>query len=147
VALRPVTKGLLLALGSVALAALGIGLAFSTLPAAAPSLFQGIALVGASLVLAYAVEATLLTPRVEVGDGHEEWLGFVVGAGLAGFGGVVLALLLAQHRDAGHDNFLDDLGLAWCAVSLITLGATILVQPLLAERLRHAGSERPGSAG
>ncbi|HEX7058965.1 MAG TPA: hypothetical protein VF176_03865 [Solirubrobacterales bacterium] len=124
-------------------ASLGVGFYLSTIPPASPGLFQDIATVGASLVLAYVVEAVWLVPRVEVDDGYEEWLGFIVGAGLAGFLGVVIALLLTQHRQAGHDNALDWLGLSWSAVSLLILGATLILQPLLADRYRDGG---PGVA-
>jgi hypothetical protein len=133
----PIGKGFALALISVLAASIGVGLALSTAPPADPSLLQGIALVGASLVLAYVVEVLWLVSRMSADD-DREWLGFIVGAGATGFLGVVFALLLAQHRSNGYDNFLDDLGLAWSAVSLLILGGTLVLQPLLAVRFRDS---------
>jgi hypothetical protein len=133
----PVAKGFLLAIISVLAASIGVGLALSTVPPATPGLLQFIALIGASLILAYVVEALWLTSRVSPDDANSrEWLGFLVGSGATGFLGVVFALLLAQHRSFGYDNFLDDFGLAWSAVSLLILGGTLVLQPLLADRYR-----------
>jgi hypothetical protein len=129
----PLGKGFALALISVLAASIGVALALSTAPPADPSLLQGIALVGASLVLAYIVEVFWLLSRMSAGD-DREWFGFLVGSGATGFLGVVIALVLAQHRSHGYDNFLDDLGLAWSAVSLLILGGTLVLQPLLAVR-------------
>lgn len=97
---------------------------------------QNLAMIGASFVLAYVVEMTWLVRRAEIDGDREEWLGFLVGTGTAALVGVALALLVAEHRAAGHDNFLDDFGLAWSAVSLGTLGGLLVLQPLLADRAK-----------
>jgi hypothetical protein len=132
--LDPIQKGLVQALGSVAIASLGGALALGTMPAASPGLLENVATIGAVLVLAYVVEAAWLVTQVEITDDHEEWLGFLTGAGLAGLVGVIVALLVAEHRAAGHDSFLDDLGVSWAAVSLAILGCVLVLQPLLADR-------------
>jgi hypothetical protein len=134
--LDPIPKGILQALGSVALATVGIGFALSTIPAASPSLLENLALVGAALLIAYTVEAVWLAQRAEIDEEYEEWLGFLVGTGLAGLLAIAFALLLSDHRVAGHDNLVDDFGLAWVVVSLIILGGVLVVQPLLAMRFR-----------
>jgi len=138
--LDPIPKGIVISLGSVGAATIGIGLALNTAAPASPELLQNIALIGATLVLGYIVEAVWLVPRVEIGDEHEEWLGFITGAGMAGFMGVIFALLAAEYRAAGHEGLIGDLGLAWAAVSLIILGGTLVLQPLLADRYRDSGT-------
>jgi hypothetical protein len=135
----PIAKGIANALISVALASLGMYFFFSAIPPASPELLRAVALVGASFVLAYVVEAVWLVGRVERDDEFEEWLGFVTGAGIAGFLGVVFALLLAEHRTVGHSNFIDEIGAAWAAVSLLILGSVLVLQPLLAHHLSDPG--------
>jgi hypothetical protein len=136
--LDPIPKGIVQALGSVAVATVGIGFALSTIPAASPALLENLALIGAALLIAYAVEAVWLAQRAEMDDEYEEWLGFLVGTGIAGLLSVAIALLLAEHRLAGHDNLVDDFGLAWAVVSLVILGGVLVLQPLLASRFREA---------
>ncbi len=143
--LEPTAKGVANALISVALASLGTYFFFSAIPPASPELLRSIAMIGATLLIAYVVEAVWLAQRVEVDEEYEEWLGFVTGAGIAGFLGVVFALLLSEHRIAGHSNFIDEIGAAWAAVSLLILGFTLVVQPLLAHRFGQPGAsgDRP----
>jgi hypothetical protein len=153
--LDPIPKGIVNALISVGLASLGLYFFFSAVPAASPELLRTLALIGTTLLLAYVVEAVWLVGRVERDDEFEEWLGFVTGAGIAGFLGVIFALLLAEHRIAGHSNFLDELGTAWSAVSLLILGGVLVLQPLLAHWLSDVvepvepppgGGDRPSAA-
>jgi len=134
--LDPIPKGVLQALGSVAVATVGIGLALNTVPAASPALLENLAQIGAVLLIAYTVEAVWLAQRAELDDEYEEWLGFLVGTGLAALLAIAFALLLSEHRAAGHDNLLDDFGLAWSVVSLVILGGVLVLQPLLAMRFR-----------
>lgn len=133
--LDPIPKGIANALFSVAVASLGMYFLFSAVPLASPELLRGVATIGAALLIAYAVEAVWLSQRAQRDDEYEEWLGFVAGAGIAGFLGVIFALLLAEHRALGHSNFIDELGTAWVAVSLLILGGVLVLQPLLAHRL------------
>lgn len=132
--LDPIPKGIANALASVALVTLGLYFFLQAVPHASPDLLRTTAIVGASLLLAYVVEAVWLAQRAELDDEYEEWLGFVAGAGIAGFLGIVLALLLAEHRLAGHANVVDEVGAAWVAASLLILGGVLVLQPLLAQR-------------
>jgi hypothetical protein len=142
--LEPIPKGIANAFAAVALTSLGLYFFFSAAPTASPELLRTIALIGASLLLAYVVEAVWLVSRVEAGDDeYEEWLGFITGAGIAGLLGMIFALLLAEHRAVGHDNFIDQIGVAWTVVSLLILAGVLVLQPLLAHRL----SEQDRSAG
>jgi hypothetical protein len=131
---EPITKGVLLALFSVAVASIGAAFFLGAIPPASPDLLQSLALIGAILLPAYVVEVIWLVPRMGRGEELEEWLGFIVGAAIADLLAIVVALLGVQHRLAGHSNSLDDLGLAFVIVSLIVLAGTLVAQPLLARR-------------
>lgn len=135
--LDPIPKGIANALISVSLASLGAYFFLNEIPPASPELLRSVAMIGATLVLAYVVEAVWLVPRVELDEEYGEWLGFATGTGIAGFLGVIFSLLLADHREAGHANFIDEIGVAWSAVSLLILGGVLIVQPLLADRRRR----------
>lgn len=143
--LDPIPKGIANALASVALATLGLYFFLQAVPHASSDLLRTVAIVGASLLLAYVVEAVWLAQRAELDDEYEEWLGFVAGAGIAGFLGVVFALLLAEHRFAGHANFVDEIGVAWVAASLLILGGVLILQPLLAQRFGSVVARRSES--
>jgi hypothetical protein len=131
---EPITKGVLLALFSVAVASIGAAFFLGAVPPASPDLLQNLALIGAILLPGYVVEVIWLVPRMGRGEELEEWLGFIVGAAIADLLAIAVALLGVQHRLAGHSNSLDDLGLAFVIVSLVVLAGTLVVQPLLARR-------------
>jgi hypothetical protein len=141
--LDPISKGVANALFAVTAGSLGAYFFFNAIPLASPELLRSSATIGATLLLAYIVEAVWLVQRVERDDEFEEWLGFVTGTGIAGLLGVAFALLLSEHRAVGHANFIDRIGVAWVAISLAILGGVLVVQPLLAHRL-SAPVERPG---
>lgn len=141
--LEPLTRGVVLALFSVAVASIGAAFFLGAVPSASPDLLQTLALIGAILLPAYVVEVIWLLPRMGNGEELEEWLGFVVGAGIADLVAIAVALLGVQHRLAGHANWLDDLGLAFVVVSLVVLAGTLVAQPLLAHRFEDA-SDSPG---
>ncbi|HVY77222.1 MAG TPA: hypothetical protein VG898_01815 [Solirubrobacterales bacterium] len=138
--LEPIARGISLALFSVVVASIGAAFFLGAVPAASPDLLQTLALIGAILLPAYVVEVVWLLPRMGGGEEFEEWLGFVVGAGIADLFAIAIALLGAQHRLAGHSNSLDDLGLAFVVVSLVVLAGTLVAQPLLASRFADLSS-------
>ena len=131
---EPITKGVQLALFSVAAGSIGGSFFLGAIPPASPGLLQSLATIGAILVPAYVVEVVWLVPRMGRGEEFEEWLGFIVGAAIAGLLAIAVALLGAEHRLAGHANSLDDLGLAFVVVSLVILAGCLVSQPLLAHR-------------
>ena len=137
---EPITKGLLLALFSVAVASIGAAFFLGAVPPASPDLLQNLALIGAILLPAYVVEVIWLVPRMGRSEELEEWLGFIVGAAIADLLAIAVALLGVQHRLAGHSNSLDDLGLAFVIVSLVVLAGTLVAQPLLARRFSEPES-------
>ena len=138
---EPITKGVLLALFSVTVAGIGGSFFLGAIPPASPELLRSLATIGAILVPAYVVEIVWLVPRMARGEEFEEWLGFVVGAGIAGLLAIAVALLGVEHRVAGHSNSLDDLGLSFVVVSLTILAGTLVLQPLLAHRFTGPGPE------
>lgn len=138
---EPITKGVLLALFSVAVASIGAAFFLSALPPASPDLLQSLALIGAILLPGYVVEVIWLIPRMGRSEELEEWLGFIVGAAIADLLAIAVALLGAQHRLAGHSNSLDDLGLAFVVVSLVVLAGVLVAQPLLAHRFAGADTD------
>lgn len=131
---EPITKGVLLALFSVAVASIGGSFFLGAIPPASPDLLQSLATIGAIFEVAYVVEVVWMVPRMGRGEEFEEWLGFIVGAGIAGLLAIAVALLGVQHRIAGHSNSLDDLGLSFVLVSLVILAGVLVSQPLLARR-------------
>ncbi|HEY6551271.1 MAG TPA: hypothetical protein VIY71_08750 [Solirubrobacterales bacterium] len=133
---EPITKGVLLALFSVAVGSLGGYFFLGAIPPASAELLQSLATIGAIFVPAYVVEVVWMVPRMGRGEEFEEWLGFTVGAGIAGLLAIAIALLGVEHRVAGHSNSLDDLGLSFVVVSLTILAGTLVLQPLLAHRFR-----------
>lgn len=139
--LEPVTKGVLLALFSVAIGSVGGAFFLGAFPSASPELLQSLATIGAIFVPAYVVEVVWMVPHMGQGEEFEEWLGFVVGAGIAGLIAIAVALLGVEHRVAGHANTLDDLGLGFVVVSLVILAGTLVSQPLLAHRFRDLGDD------
>jgi hypothetical protein len=136
--LEPTSKGVALALWSVALATIGGAFFLGAVPPASPQLLQSLATIGAILMPAYAIEVVWLLPQMSKGIEYEEWLGFTVGAGVAGLLAIAVALLGAEHRLAGHANSLDDLGLSFVVVSLTILAGCLVLQPLLAHRFGDA---------
>jgi len=131
---EPITKGVLLALFSVAVASIGGSFFLGAIPPASPDLLQSLATIGAIFIAAYVVEVVWMVPRMGRGEEFEEWLGFMVGSGIAGLLAIAVALTGVQHRLAGPSNSLDDLGLSFVIVSLVILAGTLVLQPLLAHR-------------
>jgi MFS family permease len=115
-------------------------------PNPSAELLRGIAGLGGALVIAYVVQAAWLVREAKPAEDRDGWAGFVTGIGIAGFVGVLLALVLAEHRAAGHDNFLDRIGCAWAALALLMLATIVLLHPLLAYRLIRERDKVDGAA-
>ncbi len=102
---------------------------------------RSMAEIGVTLLLAYVVEAAWMATRLsrETEEEREHWLGSTAGFGLAGLIGVIIALLVAEHRAAGHGNALDAFGLWWSVFSLGLLGVAVALHPVIVARWRHTG--------
>lgn len=105
-------------------------------------LFSSSAEIGATLLIAFAVEVTWLIKASDRSGGRrEEWIGLVSSSGIAGLIGILVSLALVEHLNAGHANWLDRLGFAWVFASLVLLGAAVAVQPVMTYAWRR-GEER-----
>jgi len=141
--LSPVSRGVIEGIGMVLVAAISIlPLIVFLVPLPSESLLSLVTEVGIVLVLAYAVEAAWLVPRLAQEDDYENRLGAISGIGIAGMVGVVCALLLSAHRAAGHGNGLDYLGLAFVIASLGFLAGIVVAQPLLVHEWEPPKNDR-----
>jgi hypothetical protein len=134
--LSPLRKGVIEAIAVIGLCAV-VSFPFFWAYAAAPGeTFGDIAQIGATLLVAYAVETSwwLKTSRKR-GARRENWVGFVVGIGLGGFLGIASAVALSAHD--GSLNWIEAFGLAWSAVSLLLLGLLVATLPLLIYEWTH----------
>lgn len=122
---------LVLAFLTTCVAFLARGFAYPT-----PELMREMAEIGAALLIAYAVEVAWMAERLRSESDAErrDWLGAVVGIGLCGLLGVLTALLVAEHRAAGHRNYLDSFGLWWSALALGSLGVFVALYPVIVTR-------------
>lgn len=133
-------KGFASAIGGIFLLGgaltVSVGL-FCSQPSA--ELLWTLAQVGVGLLIAYSVAFASVEKdlsRQGSRDRHEDWLGFVGGCGSSGLAGIIIALIAASHREAGHASFLDDAGL-WYSVSAIgMLGVVVAILPILSYEWR-----------
>jgi cytochrome bd-type quinol oxidase subunit 2 len=136
----PIAAGMLAWLRATAVVTLVVGVVSTQMSLPSPDTMRDIANIGIVLVLAYVVEASWLIPLMKREKTEkEEDLGLLLGIGIAGLVGVVVAILLAAHREAGHGNLLDNFGLVWATYSLFALGTFVALQPYLA----HSWATRP----
>lgn len=126
-----IEKGLLEAILALVVCTTAGTLGAIAVPDPSGDLLKGFASLGTGLLLAYVVEISWLTTRIRREPDYERRLGAFVGIAAGGLLGVVIALLLAAHRAAGHSGLLDSIGLSWVAVSLAFLGGFVIIQPLL----------------
>jgi hypothetical protein len=135
--LTPVRKGFLYAVGVMAavtaILTFAFVLGFGSGPYPSPELFRQLAQAGIGLLIAYSI--TIAAAERFLGDRsgldhHLEWLGFVTGIGVCGLVGIGLSLGIAEHREAGHENLVDQLGLWWSVTSIGLLGLIVALQPM-----------------
>jgi hypothetical protein len=126
------------ALDHLAIAAgLLAGLAFVPLPA--DRFFGSVAQIGATLLVAYAVEVSWLAKTSNRrGPSHQEWIGIASSTGVSGLSGIAVSLGIAEHLRAGHENWLDYVGFAWSVTSVLLLGLAVALQPLLTYSWRRS---------
>lgn len=111
------------------------------IPVPSVRLFQSVAQIGATLLIAFAVELTWLVKASEIHSRRREtWIGFVSCLGLVGLSGIAASLAVVEHLAAGHENWLDRLAFAWVLSSFVVLGAVVALQPATVYAWRRAGS-------
>jgi hypothetical protein len=103
---------------------------------------QALAQIGGTLLIAYAVEVGwIVKASTARGAAHDWWIGFLIGTGAAGLGGIGLALALSERVIAGHWIWIDQFLLGWSLGSLTVLGCLIVSLPDLtdawAQKLRR----------
>jgi drug/metabolite transporter (DMT)-like permease len=101
-------------------------------------LLEALAGVGATLFVSYTVGMSSLFQRIRRDGETETLLGVLVGLGLAGIGGVGLAVVLLDT--ATPFGWLGRFALCWAGGSLVCLSGFIAVLPLFAyedARARH----------
>lgn len=99
--------------------------------------FDAGAQIGATLLVAYAVETSwLLKVSRRRGSGRESWVGYASGIGLCGFSGVFVGLALSAG--SGHLSWFECLAAVWALFTLLLLGGLVATLPLLIYEWTHA---------
>lgn len=129
--LGQVSAGLIEGIGVIGVATVALLPIAMRVPQPSPAVFEEIVQVGIVLLLGYVVELVWFVQRIAQAPDYENRLGGLTGIGIAGLIGVVLAILLGAHLAAGHNNVLDDIGLAWIVPSLAFMAGVVVIQPLL----------------
>lgn len=147
--LTPIRKGFFYAIGVIAavaaILAFALALGLDSSPYPSPELFRQLAQAGIGLLIAYSI--TFAAAEKSLGDRsdldhHLEWLGFVTGIGVCGLFGIGLSLGVAEHREAGHRNLIDGLGLCWAATSVGLMGLFVALQPMTSYEWRKLPEKR-----
>jgi hypothetical protein len=111
------------------------------IPVPSDRLFESAAQIGATLLIAFAVEIGWVVKESDRQEAQrEEWVGFVSSLGSAGFSGILVSLALVEHLSAGHENWLDRFGFAWVLASLLLLGIFVAIQPATTYAWRRGGN-------
>jgi hypothetical protein len=102
------------------------------------SLFGDLAQVGATLLVAYAVEVSwILKISIRRGRNEAHWVGITTGLGVCGVIGVAFALVLSAHGVAAL-SFAEELIFGWTAASLGMLGFLVALLPFSVYEWSHA---------
>jgi hypothetical protein len=103
-----------------------------------PRFLGSLAQVGATLLVAYAVEVVWLlkTSRTRGGD-REIFVGGAAGLGTCGVFGIGFALALAEHRGASWTT-AEEFGFAWSVASLGLLASLVGLLPVFMYDLSHS---------
>lgn len=147
--LTPMRKGFSYAVGAIAsltgMLTFAVALGFDSSPYPSAELFRQLAQAGIGLLIAYSiaiVAAERFLGARSANDHHLEWLGFVTGIGVCGLIGIGLSLGIAEHREAGHENLVDQLGLWWTVASVGLLGLIVALQPVSSYEWRRLPEKR-----
>lgn len=101
-------------------------------------ILSDMAQIGATLLVAYAVETSWLVKQSHGrGSDSERWIGFVAGLGAAGALGIAFAVALLGHAE-GPFNSIEQWAAAWAVFSLGLLAGLVGVLPYVLYEWRHA---------
>jgi hypothetical protein len=136
--LSPMRRGLLTALALIA--SLTVSLVWMVDQIASePSagLCSSLAQVGATLLIAYAVEVAGFVKALRRRDGEQEkWLGFVTGIGACGLAGIGVALTLGERT--GDLTMVQEIGFSWAIGAIGMLGVVVTSIPYLMYDWTHS---------
>jgi len=95
-----------------------------------------IAQIGATLLVAYAVETSWFVKESKVrGRNRESWIGFVVGVGLSSVIGIMIAIAMIGQPSP---SALATLGATWLLFSLVYLAILVALMPYLLYEWAHS---------
>lgn len=96
-----------------------------------PDMLQAAGQIGATLLVAYAIEISWLmrASRRRSLEEREVRLGAFTAIGAAAALGIAFSLVLTGRAEAGNWTAVDGLGAGWVAASLIWLGVLVVMQP------------------
>jgi threonine/homoserine/homoserine lactone efflux protein len=137
--MSPFQKGIATAVGFVAGGAVAIAAAlvgYSASFTLSDEALSDIAQIGATLLVAYAIETSWLVKESRArGSKRENWLGFVVGLGVCGVAGIAIAIALVGRHSS---SFLAALGVTWMLFSLGLLALLVAALPYALYEWVHA---------
>jgi hypothetical protein len=96
-----------------------------------PEFLRTAAGIGASLFLAFIIEATWLAARFDTEPKSEMLLGFVTGLAAWGFVGVASLLVLSESHDPGPLQGSESLYFWFSVIGLALLGISVAFQPVV----------------
>ncbi|MGN6276720.1 MAG: hypothetical protein ACTHNP_12440 [Solirubrobacterales bacterium] len=97
-----------------------------------------VAQVGATLLVAYAVEMSWLVKRsLKRGGNTERWIGVVVGLGSSGVMGIIITLALVNHP-VGSLDLVERFAATWALFSLGLLALLIASLPYFLYEVGHS---------
>jgi hypothetical protein len=131
-------RGLLIAFAWIAsLTVCLIWMVDQTASEPSPGLCGTLAQVGATLLIAYAVEIAGFVKALRRRDGDQEkWLGFVTGIGACGLAGIGVALALGERT--GDLTMVQEIGFSWAIGTIGMLGVVATSIPYLMYEWTHS---------
>jgi threonine/homoserine/homoserine lactone efflux protein len=138
--MSPVPKGIAAAVGFMtgslaAMAMLTVGLEVDL--RLSNQALSSIAQIGATLLIAYAVETSWFIKQSRIRDsGRENWVGFVTGVGISSAFGIAFAVALINRH--GSPSFLESAVAMWTLFSTGFLALLVALLPYFLYEWVHA---------
>jgi len=127
-ALSPFARGVLYAVGTTfGCSLLSFYGVYQLFPEPAQT-SEALAEINATLLVAYAVQASwVLKASRKRGSDRENWVGVTTGVGFCALAGIVISLALAGHEESY--NALEAFAFGWAVTGTALLGVWIALQP------------------